>query len=305
MHPGSLEDGAPRPLQRLRVVADGPPEDVLDLRLVGDRHRQPAMLQHPVARVEQHRHRGAALPPRQAALEAGHEPRRDQPRAVVRHHHRVASRDRVLRGPGHRVPRLRGNRGPVPIDPHHLLPGRVDAPREDAGLRRRPIARQPDEAGPREAAREAPDEAAAGIVPPDETHEPGLRPEGGHVAGGVARAPRPHLGGVVLEDEHGGLARHAVDAAVDELVGDDVADDEDAGPPERSDQTDEAGAQRLVAGPRMNRGQDHRTSRPRGSDGLMAHPPPGAPPPPHGRRAGSRPPAGPRPRRCASCSDGR
>ena len=60
-----------------------------------------------------------------------------------------------------------------------------------------------------------------------------------HVVGGVAGAARHDLGGVVLEDQHRRLARHARDAAVDEFIRHDVADDGDGPAPQRADEGEE------------------------------------------------------------------
>ena len=48
------------------------------------------------------------------------------------------------------------------------------------------------------------------------------------VVRGVAGAAGDHLGGVVLQDQHRRLARDPGHLAVDELVGDQIADDQDA-----------------------------------------------------------------------------
>ena len=52
--------------------------------------------------------------------------------------------------------------------------------------------------------------------------------ETGDVVRGIAGAAGHDLGRVVFEDQHRRLARHAGDAAVDELVGDQIAEDDDA-----------------------------------------------------------------------------
>ena len=59
--------------------------------------------------------------------------------------------------------------------------------------------------------------------PGDADHD-GRAAERRDVAGGVAGAARHDLGRVVVEDQHRRFARHARDLAVDELVGDQVAE---------------------------------------------------------------------------------
>ena len=68
----------------------------------------------------------------------------------------------------------------------------------------------------------------ARIVTPDDTDERRASAEVRNVVGGVACAARHDLGRVVLEDEHRRFARHPGDAARDELVGDEVAQYDDA-----------------------------------------------------------------------------
>ena len=60
-------------------------------------------------------------------------------------------------------------------------------------------------------------------VAADNGDEDGPAPERRHVVGRVAGAAGNDFRGVVLEDEHGRLARDARDPAIDELVRDDVA----------------------------------------------------------------------------------
>ena len=72
------------------------------------------------------------------------------------------------------------------------------------------------------------------------------------VVGRVAGAAGHHLGGVVLEDEHRRLARDAGDLAVDELVGDQIADDEHAPAREAVDEREQALLQLGLARQRMN-----------------------------------------------------
>ena len=71
-------------------------------------------------------------------------------------------------------------------------------------------------------------------------------PSVGHVVGGVAGAAG-HDSLVVFEDQHGRLARHARDAAGDELVGDEVADHDDAAAAKGADQREQARGGRRTA----------------------------------------------------------
>ena len=68
-------------------------------------------------------------------------------------------------------------------------------------------------------------QAASVLVAPDDAGEDRAAAERGHVVRGVTTGARHDLGRVVFEDQHRRLARDPRDAAVDELVGDDVADD--------------------------------------------------------------------------------
>ena len=85
----------------------------------------------------------------------------------------------------------------------------------------------------------APQQPAAGLVAADDADQSRAAAERRDVVGGVAAAARHDLGRVVLEDQHRRLARDARDAAVDELVGHDVADDGDRPAPQRVDQREE------------------------------------------------------------------
>ena len=70
--------------------------------------------------------------------------------------------------------------------------------------------------------------ALACLVFPGEADDLRAAAERGDVVRGVARAAGQNLRRVVLKNEHRRLARHARHAAVDELVGDQIADDRDA-----------------------------------------------------------------------------
>ena len=112
------------------------------------------------------------------------------------------------------------------IDAHDLLLGRVDAAGENAGLDRR--LDSPPAARHRRAPRGGATPRAA--VVPVRRGRPGRPadarpPRARDVVRGVAGAARQHLGRVVFENQHRRFARHARDAAVDELVGDQIAED--------------------------------------------------------------------------------
>ena len=98
-------------------------------------------------------------------------------------------------------------------------------------------------------AREKPSPFGVGA---DQSRKAGAAPERGNVVRGVARAAGHHLGRVVLEDQHRRLARDAGDLAVDELVGDEVADDQHAAAAEPVDERKQAFLALGIAGQRMN-----------------------------------------------------
>ena len=113
------------------------------------------------------------------------------------------------------------------VDADDLLLGGVDAAGEDARLGRRQVPLRADEAAPVDPRMQAPDEPPPHVVVSHDADGAGGRPERRDVVGGVAGAAGHDLGGVVLEDQYGRLARHPGDASVDELVGQEIADDED------------------------------------------------------------------------------
>ena len=101
-------------------------------------------------------------------------------------------------------------------------------------------------------------EPAPGLVAPDEPHQARAPAQGRDVVGGIAGAARHHLGGVVLEDQHGRLARHAGHAPVDELVRDQVAKDDDPAPRAGVEQAEQPRRALVLAGQRMDRtGNQH------------------------------------------------
>ena len=69
------------------------------------------------------------------------------------------------------------------------------------------------------------------------------------IVGGIARPAGKNVGRVVLEDQDRRLARHASHAAVHELVGQQIAQDDDAQPRKTIDQREEA----IVVGGRGGR----------------------------------------------------
>ena len=102
---------------------------------------------------------------------------------------------------------------------------------------------------PRWKLREQPPAFRIGADEPGETRAAAER---GDVVGRVAGAAGHHLGRVVLEDQHRRLARHARDLAVDELVGDEVADDEHAAAREAVDEPEQPLLALGFAGQRMD-----------------------------------------------------
>ena len=128
----------------------------------------------------------------------------------------------------------------------------VDAAGEDARLDRRAVsAARTTCRGRRRDAKLASSRRPSGSAPtrPDEA---GAAAERGDVVRGVAGAAGDHLGRVVLEDQHRRFARDAGDLAVDELVGDEVADDEDAAAREAVDEREQPFLALGLAGQRMN-----------------------------------------------------
>ena len=166
---------------------------------------------------------------------------------------RSARREAPFHGPARR----RGVTGAArAVDAHDLLLRRVHAAGEDAGLDGRRIA-------PRRARRPCARRAAA---PPAAVRRPSSRPttpttstrgaERRGIVRGVAGAAGHDLGRVVAEDQDRRLARDAIDLAVDELVGDQIADDDDRG----RGRTGRARA-RARRAPRLTRSADDRSRR--------------------------------------------
>ena len=111
---------------------------------------------------------------------------------------------------------------------------------------------------PIDAAVKAGEQPAAFGIGADEPGEARAAAERGDVVGGVAGAAGHHLRRVVLQDEDRRLARDAGDLAVDELVGDEVADDEHAAAREAVDEREQPLLALGLAGQRMNgTGDEH------------------------------------------------
>src|SRR4029077_4536890 len=83
-----------------------------------------------------------------------------------------------------------------------------------------------------------------------------------HVVGRVAGAARHDLRRVVSEDQHRRLARHTRDLAVDELVGNEIADDQHTPAAEAVDEGKEPLLPLGLAGQRMNRARYKHQSLP-------------------------------------------
>ena len=125
----------------------------------------------------------------------------------------------------------------------------MNAAGENARLDRRLVVRRPHDPVPSHTARQRREQAPAGFVAAGETDERRAAAEACGVVRGVPRAARQHLGRVVLEDQDRRLARDARDAAVDELVGEQIAENDDRGVGEAVDEVKQA--------PRRRCGKSH------------------------------------------------
>ena len=103
-----------------------------------------------------------------------------------------------------------------------------------------------------DAAVKAREQAAAFGIRADHAHQTRAAAKGRDVVGRVARPAGHHLRRVVLEDQDRRLPGDAGDLAVDELVGDDVADDEDTAVREAVDEREQPLLALGLAGLRMN-----------------------------------------------------
>src|SRR6185436_593918 len=120
------------------------------------------------------------------------------------------------------------------VDPDDLLAARVDAAGQDAALRGRLVAGGRGDAGGVDAeTAERREQALAGVVAPHDSHGDGARVERAEVRDGVPRSARDELDALLVEDEDGCLARDARELPVEELVGDEVAEHDDAPARER------------------------------------------------------------------------
>ena len=161
-----------------------------------------------------------------------HEARVEEAAAVVAHQDAVDRPAEARAGPARTARRggAAGRERGVAVEADDLLLGRVRAAGEDARLHRRrvgrPRRRRPSSAMPfsRSSARSLRPCASRPSTPN------GQRPaaEGADVVDGVGAAAQPHVGRVVLQDQDRRLAADPLDAAVDELVGHEVGEDQDA-----------------------------------------------------------------------------
>jgi hypothetical protein len=127
---------------------------------------------------------------------------------------------------------------------------------EDARLDWRAIVRGTYDGAPIDAAMKAAKQAAPFRVRPDEAGERHPPPEGRQVIGRVAGSPGDRLGGVVLENQDRGLSRDPRDLAVDELVGNQITDHEDAAARETVDERQQTLLALGIAWQRVNRPRD-------------------------------------------------
>ena len=124
---------------------------------------------------------------------------------------------------------------------------------ENPGLHRRPIRSRSDDRPPIDVSRNAREQTTTLGIGANDPRERGAAAERRDVAGRVARTAGNDLGRVVLEDEHRRFARHPRHLAVDELVGDEIADDEHAAAAERVDEVEQARREFGVTSWRMRR----------------------------------------------------
>ena len=221
----------------LEVVVDPDAEHLLDFGLVRRAGGQAPVLEQPEAAVDQDRDGAPPRPLRQPGTDRGGERRRHQARTVVRQKDRVAL--------GEASGQLRANARLTASATGQLVsrsmrttccfaewtpPARI---RVLTGVRY---------CFARTTSRRSTPRSKLGQQPPSlriDAGEPGQHgapAERGDVVGGVAGAAGDDFGRVVLEDENRRLARHARHLTVDELVGDQVADDQHAPAREPVDQ---------------------------------------------------------------------
>ena len=259
LHAGAAAAACGRPA-RARSTSSSirMPSDLLDLRLVRRARRQAAVVEQPVAAVDQHRD---GPPPR---------PLRQRPRGSTRRapasrgriRSRTGARRRSRPAPGQlrgeraaRRPRASGQ--PVSRSMRTTCcfaewtpPARM---RVLTGVRYCFARTTSGRSTPRAklASSRRPSRIGA-----DHARERGAPAERRDVVGGVAGAAGDDLRRVVLEDEDRRLARHAGHLAVDELVGDQIADDEHAAAREAVDEAQQPLPALGLAGQRVNRARD-------------------------------------------------
>jgi hypothetical protein len=103
----------------------------------------------------------------------------------------------------------------------------MDAARENARLGRCAIAARLHDPAQVDVAAEHLEQPLAGFVGGGDADRRRPAAEGGDIFRGVPRAARDDLGRVVIEDQHRRFARDARDLAVDELVGQQIAEHRD------------------------------------------------------------------------------
>ena len=227
LHAGSPQQQPARPLERLRIVLDTEAEHLFHFRLVRRARRQAVIMEQPVAGIDQDRDRPAARSARQGPADHVRESRGDESRSVIRQQHGIALIERRREFPRERAAHRVRERPPrFAVDTNNLLLRRVNATCQNPGFDGRAVVARSDNRAPVHAVPKAGQQPPALRVGSDDSREQRATAERSHVVGGVTGAARDHFGCVVLQDEHGRLARHASDLAVNELVGDDVADDE-------------------------------------------------------------------------------
>ena len=116
----------------------------------------------------------------------------------------------------------------------------MDAAGKNAGLDRRVITAGTRQSGAIDGALQRQHHTAAGFVAAGQRHQRDRPTQAGDIVRGVAGAARDDLGGVVFENQHGRFARDARHPAVDELVGEQIAEYDHALAAARGNQAEEA-----------------------------------------------------------------
>ena len=198
---------------------------MLQLDLVGLRHRHAAILGEPVARVDADH---PALPGQ--AAHRFDDGRREQPETVVGNQDRVAARGRLLEGlEDFRHQRRPGCAEAVAVDADHLLPTRAAAAGENARLGGGgAILGAVHQRDVGAALAQELQEPLADRIVADDADRLDLGPQRAEVGDGVGGAARLQLGALVADDEHRRLAADAIGLAVDEFVGDQISHHGDA-----------------------------------------------------------------------------